>query len=764
MAGPWEKFGGAVPAPSTPPDTTPQAPWEKFKQQEGSAPQTQAASDHYADLPPAQREAAIWLDQHPEAQHGFANNLAGKFTQGASMGWFDEALAGLGAGRDYLRGKGNFGDLYDKHYGMQQEQLRRATENTGGWGTATEVLGGIGTGLGAGGLVSKGLGKIGLGITPGQSLGARVLAGGAEGAGYGAVSGAGAAAPGEGTDGAVRGALTGGVIGGVAPVAVEVVKNWTPLGSLGSTIMGVADPRGTAERKVAETLRNSGKSADEITNSITNAKNLGQEDFVLADAMGKEGQRLLTGVAKQPGAARPAINDFLNARQMNSADRVSNFIDDSFGTSATGKQAAAALRQEAQTNAAPLYKAANEFPIQMTPETKAFLSDPIAQSALERGLKIQRLEDLAANPGTHNPANFSGANFKSIGSSPASGDMRTLDAVKRGIDDLLEGYRDPTTGRLNLNGEGRAIDTYRRAFLDHLDSINPNYSAARQAYAGPAAEAGAIPFGRRAATTGRAADNIDTFNKLSPTEQLGFRTGYADSLQGQLERARPGADQAARFTPNKIQQEIDRFATSPDAASRFKNQVQNEQLMHSTRNQALGGSSTAENLADMANTEAAVNMASKAATGSWGSLALDVVKYIGGHGKDTEAVRRHIADILLSGRGNINDLPLGVRPALQKMGVIGPGARPENIDAFMQILEDKNLFRDKLSAGAHRAFNSGIVAPAIRGSVEYDTRSRQRSPYEPVPVSPTVSRAGNGYVQTRPASPAPVVVNRNGRR
>src|SRR3546814_19291831 len=63
--------------------------------------------------------------------------------------------------------------------------------------------------------------------------------------------------------------------------------------------------------------------------------------------------------------------------------------------------------------------------------------------------------------------------------------MRTLDYIKRGLDDVLERYRDPTTGRLVLDNTGRAIDQTRRALLDELDNINPDYAKARAAWAGP---------------------------------------------------------------------------------------------------------------------------------------------------------------------------------------------------------------------------------------------------------------------------------------
>lgn len=65
---------------------------------------------------------------------------------------------------------------------------------------------------------------------------------------------------------------------------------------------------------------------------------------------------------------------------------------------------------------------------------------------------------------------------------------QTLDYVKRGLDDVLEGCRDKTTGKLALDTESKAVNDTLRGLLSRLDTSNPDYAAARAACAGPAAE------------------------------------------------------------------------------------------------------------------------------------------------------------------------------------------------------------------------------------------------------------------------------------
>src|SRR3546814_2201273 len=73
---------------------------------------------------------------------------------------------------------------------------------------------------------------------------------------------------------------------------------------------------------------------------------------------------------------------------------------------------------------------------------------------------------------------------------------QTIDLVKRGFDDVLEGYRDPTSGRLNLDEGVRAVEGLRQRYLGEADRLYPDtYPQARAAFAGPASENTALLTG-----------------------------------------------------------------------------------------------------------------------------------------------------------------------------------------------------------------------------------------------------------------------------
>jgi hypothetical protein len=68
---------------------------------------------------------------------------------------------------------------------------------------------------------------------------------------------------------------------------------------------------------------------------------------------------------------------------------------------------------------------------------------------------------------------------------------------------VIEAYRDPVTGRLNLDTVGRAINATQREFIKELDKLNPAYGEYRAAFAGPAKLANALTKGAKIGGQGR---------------------------------------------------------------------------------------------------------------------------------------------------------------------------------------------------------------------------------------------------------------------
>lgn len=585
-----------------------------------------------ATAPAPETAADRAVAQAPQGYVPFLNDMAHRVTQGMTMGWNDELsakLRSIALNTDYAKEKA-----------IQDAIEKRAVKNTGALGTAAEIAGGIGSGAGLarGGVT---LMRAGQGFVP------RVLAGATEGAGYGAVAGAGNSE--DRTAGAIRGAGYGAAAGTALPVLAAAARPFA--GAALSNLSARVNPDAYTDRLLAKDMAASGRSRMDIARDVADANAAGQP-LTVADVMGTEGQRRLVSAAKASGPGRQITTDFLERRQAGQAERVGDILEEGLGVSGTARQEAERLGQQARTNAAPLYARSDAYPIQWDARLGEFINDPIAQKALQQGMKIQRLEALASGQ-PFNPADYTIAGFNEAASQPgvqaAGPNMRTLDAIKKGFDDLLEQYRDKTTGRLVLDAEGRAIEQVRRAYVQHLDSLNPDYAAARRAWAGPAQQQEAIGRGRQMAQGGRSENNIADYNAMNPAQQAGVRSGYADTLVGQIDRGRRGVNAAGRFTSAKDTAELGAMSqyqgpVMPGTQNELLRRLEREGVMYQTRNKALGGSSTAENLADMADTGVDPALVSSLMRGDFvGALKAGGMGVLNQASGNTAAVREQIA-------------------------------------------------------------------------------------------------------------------------
>lgn len=200
-----------------------------------------------------------------------------------------------------------------------------------------------------------------------------------------------------------------------------------------------------------------------------------------------------------------------------------------------------------------------------SPRVQQFLDDPIAKQGLKQGLAVQRLEALAeGKPFDPTELAIKGADE---GGNPIVGavpNMRTLDAVKKGLDNILDGYRDGVTGKLNLDQYGRAVDQVRRAFVSELDKLNPDYAAARQAFAGPSQLMDAARLGQRFASRDPEV-TTQMLSGMTDSEKDAFRTGALHAIKGMINGDTARA--ASKFDATKTQF-LDRLqSTFPDADS-----------------------------------------------------------------------------------------------------------------------------------------------------------------------------------------------------
>ncbi len=498
---------------------------------------------------------------------------------------------------------------YDQKYGNTTEgQIGRA----GGQAFASVpiVLAGSGlldAGLGAAGEavggtagnVIKGMGRFATGQSGNTASLGGLLAKGASLATQGALTAPAAgyllpgAAPANLVGDAGYGALlapAGGAVGGLLGKG---------LGVLGSAAGGkIAEGLGSSfensgASKVWQALTQDGISPGDVTAKMVEMgphSTLVDAASALLGAKGGGNVRNLAEVAANtPGEGQALANQVFGTRADAQADRITQAVQKATGTPGSVYDDAQALMAQRLKDSQPLY--AKAFANQVTPDAKLaqMLANPLMKSGVNAVSGIDRnLADAQGVP-------FDASQYQIPGSGPVQ--MRVLDAAKRGLDNKVEAYRDPTSGRLVLDATGRSINDLRSAYVSHLDTLNPDYAAARQAWAGPSQSLDAMNLGQRALTNDPEVTSKIVSN-LSPNDRQFFLSGVTKAIQDKISSTPDGGNVARKiFSTPAIRAKIQAAFGNDAAFDEFERTMENEKQFAATAGQVLGGSQTFRRLA-----------------------------------------------------------------------------------------------------------------------------------------------------------------------
>ena len=588
---------------------------------DGMSPEEYAQSLGFAPTPGGVRV-------NPEGMADFQNRaltFGANAAQGMSFGLGDEA-SGAVAGIKSMLGGGDFLPAYraerdDARADMATISERYPNAATGGYLTGAAIPAITAGPLATGESMLGTMGRSGLlGMTEGGLQGA----GNADGRGI------------------VGETIKGGLIGLGAGIAAPAVIGAATLAKRGffeglPQMFGKAS-RTKANRAIADALMRSGKTAPDIDALIAAAAREGQPEFRLMDALGLPGQRAANGLTRSGGAPGDEVAEFLSTRQAGQPERVGSFVEDAFdvkGTTAAKTQqglidarstAADAAYDAARGNAAPVNL--NDTIDLIDGLTKR---DPIlGESALADTVIGKRLKALRAQM--------------------ATGDQQLID-----FDSVLNIKQDMFTTMEGLRKSGKTVpkelsDVYG-ALDAALEGSSDMYRTANDGFRSASKVIDAVDEGALMATRGRAADNVPRFGAMAAAEQGAARTGYGDRLLAQLETmASPTANRAKPLLSPKRAMEADAMATDPRL---YSDRLGRENTMWETQNRALGGSRTADNLADqsaMNGLSGEVMQAGKAAANlQFGDMVQKVAGALGPILKgQNEPTRMLIAQALMS--------------------------------------------------------------------------------------------------------------------
>ena len=216
--------------------------------------------------------------------------------------------------------------------------------------------------------------------------------------------------------------------------------------------------------------------------------------------------------------------------------------------------------------------------------------------------------------------------------------------------------------RAGRNNEARLLTNIRNRLDEALEDASPGYRQANDTFRDQSRALDAIETGTAAAGPRmRTEDALNTFRALPQPQTAGalvpngvtpmdprdaFRTGFADPLLGRIENSPPGINSARMFTTPKNEAMFGELANDPALWNR---RLQREMEMFETQRRALGGSMTADNLADQSDMSGGIGSFIGAMRGGFsnaiGDLAARVASTAGG---TNEATRNLIAQALLS--------------------------------------------------------------------------------------------------------------------
>lgn len=581
-------------------------------------------------------------------QAGFTRRL----THGATFGADSTVLAGALAPIEAIKRGVGLGEGYNYAKAREDLVMNKARENTGLPGTAVEALGGA---VSAGGLAKAGVTAASF-LPEGAGLLQRAGAGALDAAAIGGVSGAmeGNGA-GERATNALKGAGVGAGVGFLAPPVVALAKVLaTPITS---QLLARANPKEFAEAQVARAISESGLTPDEVSLAMVQAHNDGQGVFTLADALGNPGQRMLSTVGRSPGEGRTAVVEAMNSRQGDQGRRLSGALREGFEAPQTAEQTQGAMQAkagaEATTNYAPVKSEMQ--PIDVS-EPVAIANRAISPAADMDAVAQGRVAtDLASRASTEaqesvisDPIKSALKQARSYLAAPelTSSNVNMAFRAKTNIDQMIASATEKGQGA--LVGELVPI----KNALDHaLARTSGPYASARDAYKLAQQRIEALVLGKNLGSKSiRPEDAISQFNPLDNEAKAAFRVGYADPQISQVQNAAFGTNKARPFTSDATKQEFNAFA-APGRADQLQRVIGRENTMFETRNQALGGSRTAENLNDdaaMSVSPEVIGVLKHVVTGNMGA-ALKTAIAAGSNGLtgNTAAVRQQVADILL---------------------------------------------------------------------------------------------------------------------
>lgn len=424
------------------------------------------------------------------------------------------------------------------------------------------------------------------------------------GAGAGGLTGAGTAQESERMAGAEKGAVQGAIL---APVVLAGMKAGGATTKAVAEKLGIPDLAKTiveatkdipivrnitgktadffgmssdaaqrkADTKIIQALQRDSLTLPEIKTAMDQIRLSGYKPETIMEFGGKATKQLGETVASYPGA-RVVAENLAEERKAGAGNRILTDFQQAFKINKDPMEIADDIIKLRNAASKPLYDAAYSSPVSIGNKTiDNIMLDPAFQSAYARANRIATREGFPLAPLKPEGNTF---------------DLKTIDYIKRGIDDEINWSKTPASGL--GKDEVNSLKKVRGEFMGVVDSQAPKeYKQARQAFGGPTQVFDAIE-------NGRGFFDVDartlkkTYDALNPAEKDGFAIGAYDAIRTKIQSGADGIDQIKRTFGSPEKRDQIKVLIGDDAFKNLETQLGREKAIRSTDIQITGGSPT----------------------------------------------------------------------------------------------------------------------------------------------------------------------------
>lgn len=500
-----------------------------------------------------------------------AGDMIDLAANGATMGFGNKGAAALRSA------------FTDKTYEEELAAMRGATQDardrSGYAGDVAEIGGALATPMALANRGATLAGRFGTSAMEGaKGVAARAGLLGAEGSAYGGVSAA-------GNDTDIGQGMALGLIGGAA-VPILAATGRAVAKPFMDAVRARTNPGGYAAEKVAERV------ANKMPVDQAGRRMAASEGLNLADAGGASARDLLRTATNIPGKARDRVQAQVMMRQFGQGDRLKASIARTFADPDGYMAAKDQIAEAAEKAAGPLYRAAYSKPLHYSERLEAVLKTPAGQSALRHA------EQLAGNEQVPFKQFFTQVAADGTQTTRRVPDTRGWDYIKRAMDDMIEAQRDSITKK--YTNEGRILIGLRNRMLEEVDRLNPDYAAARSAWAGKAALDDALETGREVFRMSPEALKRAVAD-MGPAQKASARVGAAETLRNQIEQSGVTHNAILRVFSRPAQmRNLQTLFESPEKFAEFRKTIFDEARKRATYQAVTGQSSTVRQGLDMA--------------------------------------------------------------------------------------------------------------------------------------------------------------------